>query len=250
MKLARISIEKLFGEFDYDIELNQESGITILTGPNGYGKTTILNIIYHLLTDDMEYFDTLKYGSCKLTFDNGEYISLEDTILHNTLIDGPHVYYLSDQRLLKQPLSDGKSIPKKDADAFLSGIKYCAADIATLLQTKKLEEYTLTNTLTTTQYTRMKEIEPLSESEFYRRFDDFLAKYDTLINAGVYNEQIEYPKYETNQQYLTVFLQDFEERVKIYDKIIPAIEMIENIINNKGFNSKKIVIKMDIGIAV
>lgn len=44
MKLLNIRMEKLFGQFDYDITLNQNEGITILTGPNGYGKTTILNI--------------------------------------------------------------------------------------------------------------------------------------------------------------------------------------------------------------
>ena len=43
--LQRIEIKKLFDQFDYNIELNPE-GITILTGPNGYGKTTILRIIH------------------------------------------------------------------------------------------------------------------------------------------------------------------------------------------------------------
>ena len=39
-----IKIEKLFGRFDYDIKL-KENNLTILTGPNGYGKSTILNCI-------------------------------------------------------------------------------------------------------------------------------------------------------------------------------------------------------------
>ena len=43
--LKRIEIKKLFDQFDYNIELKPE-GITILTGPNGYGKTTILRIIH------------------------------------------------------------------------------------------------------------------------------------------------------------------------------------------------------------
>jgi predicted ATP-binding protein involved in virulence len=42
--LTRIKIEQLFNTFNYDIELNKE-GITLLTGPNGYGKTTILRIL-------------------------------------------------------------------------------------------------------------------------------------------------------------------------------------------------------------
>jgi len=43
--LKRIKISKLFNSFDYDINL-KAGGLTILTGPNGYGKTTILRMIH------------------------------------------------------------------------------------------------------------------------------------------------------------------------------------------------------------
>lgn len=43
-KMLDIHFEKLFGRFDYDVILNSE-GLTILTGPNGYGKSTILRSI-------------------------------------------------------------------------------------------------------------------------------------------------------------------------------------------------------------
>ena len=42
--MVAIYFEKLFGRFDYEVVLNQE-GLTILTGPNGYGKSTILKSI-------------------------------------------------------------------------------------------------------------------------------------------------------------------------------------------------------------
>lgn len=63
MTLQGLSIKKLFGQFDYDISLNNPDGITILTGPNGYGKTTILNIIHNLFTANFDYFQTLNFGS-------------------------------------------------------------------------------------------------------------------------------------------------------------------------------------------
>ncbi|GHV41830.1 hypothetical protein AGMMS49546_18610 [Spirochaetia bacterium] len=71
IKLVRISIEKLFGQFDYTISLNQKDGVTILTGPNGYGKTTILNIVYHLFTEQEErffYFSKLPFVSITALF--------------------------------------------------------------------------------------------------------------------------------------------------------------------------------------
>jgi ABC-type transport system involved in cytochrome c biogenesis ATPase subunit len=69
MKLSHIKIEGLFGQFDYDIKLNQEEGITILTGPNGYGKTTILNIIWGLFHQDFNSLQKAK--SVSLLFNKG-----------------------------------------------------------------------------------------------------------------------------------------------------------------------------------
>ncbi|MCB1193136.1 MAG: AAA family ATPase [Leptospiraceae bacterium] len=45
--IQSIKIEGLFNKFNYDIKLKEE-GLTILTGPNGYGKTTILKVLYSI----------------------------------------------------------------------------------------------------------------------------------------------------------------------------------------------------------
>lgn len=72
MKIKSIEIHKLFDLFDYKISLDQEENITILTGPNGYGKTTILNIIYNLFNDDgsFYYFQKLLFSKIIFCFDN------------------------------------------------------------------------------------------------------------------------------------------------------------------------------------
>lgn len=44
--LTNVSISNLFSLYSYDLDLNtEESSVCFITGPNGYGKTTILNII-------------------------------------------------------------------------------------------------------------------------------------------------------------------------------------------------------------
>jgi predicted ATP-binding protein involved in virulence len=44
-RLNAVSVKKLFGVFDHRIELNNEERITIIHGPNGFGKTAILRLV-------------------------------------------------------------------------------------------------------------------------------------------------------------------------------------------------------------
>ena len=80
MKLKSITIKKLFGLFDYNIDLNNEENLTILTGPNGYGKTTILNIIYNLFNQDILYFQQLNFELISLCFEDGKNLDIRKKI--------------------------------------------------------------------------------------------------------------------------------------------------------------------------
>ena len=42
--LDSVYVDGLFGRFDYSIRLKDE-GITVLTGPNGFGKSTLFSLI-------------------------------------------------------------------------------------------------------------------------------------------------------------------------------------------------------------
>jgi predicted ATP-binding protein involved in virulence len=44
-RIRRIQVSKLFGIFDHEIPLNLNERITIIHGPNGYGKTVILQLV-------------------------------------------------------------------------------------------------------------------------------------------------------------------------------------------------------------
>jgi len=69
--LKKIEIKGLFNQFDYDIELKPE-GLTILTGPNGYGKTTILKIIHAFATKNVTFFFQLPFKEIVLTQEQDE----------------------------------------------------------------------------------------------------------------------------------------------------------------------------------
>nr|VFK51031.1 MAG: Predicted ATP-binding protein involved in virulence [Candidatus Kentron sp. TC]VFK55704.1 MAG: Predicted ATP-binding protein involved in virulence [Candidatus Kentron sp. TC] len=72
--LKKIQIKGLFDRFDYDIEL-KEGGLTILTGPNGYGKTTILGTIHAIATNSQPFLSQLSFTEIAIIH-NGETIRL------------------------------------------------------------------------------------------------------------------------------------------------------------------------------
>ena len=62
LNIMKIQFKGLFGRFDYTIEF-KEDGLTIITGPNGFGKSTILNCIYqlHKEVEGIPYFFNLDF---------------------------------------------------------------------------------------------------------------------------------------------------------------------------------------------
>ena len=54
--ISRITVEKLFGQFTYELPSREDpadrSNLFILYGDNGSGKTTILNLLFHLLSSE------------------------------------------------------------------------------------------------------------------------------------------------------------------------------------------------------
>lgn len=74
--LKRIRVEKLFGRFDYDIEMKND-GVTIITGPNGFGKSTVLKIINAISNSDFFYFLNLDFNSINIICDENLPITIK-----------------------------------------------------------------------------------------------------------------------------------------------------------------------------
>ncbi|HCR1066819.1 TPA: AAA family ATPase, partial [Klebsiella aerogenes] len=96
MKLTALKIHKLFGLLDYNIPLDQNE-ITMLTGPNGYGKTMILKIINSILSNELNILCKLKFdhiilsylgGSISIRHDgDGDTLQLEHFSSEATILD-------------------------------------------------------------------------------------------------------------------------------------------------------------------
>lgn len=69
MKINSIKIENLFEIFNYDISFKPEQNVLIITGPNGFGKTMILNIIFNLFNRKFVFFQKLVFNKITLCLD-------------------------------------------------------------------------------------------------------------------------------------------------------------------------------------
>lgn len=67
MLISNIKIKGLFDQFDYDISLANEENLLIITGPNGFGKTMILNIIYSFFNRQFNFFQKLVFEEITMT---------------------------------------------------------------------------------------------------------------------------------------------------------------------------------------
>lgn len=73
--LKSIIIENLFEIFNYNIHYPNDENVLIITGPNGFGKTQVLNIVYNLFNRKFLFFQKLVFE--KISVFLSEDISIE-----------------------------------------------------------------------------------------------------------------------------------------------------------------------------
>lgn len=71
-QLTRLKITNLFGRRNYDIDFAAKKGFTFLAGPNGYGKSTILKLIYAISKGNFFIFDEIRFDYLEVDFVEGE----------------------------------------------------------------------------------------------------------------------------------------------------------------------------------
>ncbi len=71
LRLNRVKIGGLFDMYEHSIDLNLEDRVTLLHGPNGVGKTSVLKATNALLRGNLAYFSTIPFKCTSLRFDGG-----------------------------------------------------------------------------------------------------------------------------------------------------------------------------------
>lgn len=79
MRIKQISVGKLFGIFDHVIPLNMDERITIVHGPNGFGKTAILRILNGFFNSLYSELRTIPFKNFSIEFDDSSRVEIIQT---------------------------------------------------------------------------------------------------------------------------------------------------------------------------
>lgn len=70
MKIKKIRVTKLFETFTHEIAFNTETGITLILGQNGLGKTIILKIIEYIFNGDFLQLEKIQFETIEIHFED------------------------------------------------------------------------------------------------------------------------------------------------------------------------------------
>lgn len=76
MQIQQISVTGLFEIFDHVIPLNMDERITIIHGPNGFGKTAMLKMLNGFFNSRYSVFRTIPFKNFRVEFDNASSVEV------------------------------------------------------------------------------------------------------------------------------------------------------------------------------
>lgn len=76
MRISSFEVKNLFGIFNHSIELNSQPPITIIHGPNGFGKTVMLKMLDSLFNHRSSYLRTIPFDEFNVLLDDGSSLQI------------------------------------------------------------------------------------------------------------------------------------------------------------------------------
>lgn len=81
-RIKQVSVTNLFGIFNHVIPLNMDERITIIHGPNGFGKTMILKLLKELFSTKNSLLFSIPFDEFKVDFEDGTSFWIKKTPRH------------------------------------------------------------------------------------------------------------------------------------------------------------------------
>ena len=88
-RVRSVVINNLHGLYSYRIDIPEDQPVFIITGPNGYGKTTLLLILQHLYKADFWFYYFLVFSDMSVLFKDGHEFVLTKVMVtdSNSMMD-------------------------------------------------------------------------------------------------------------------------------------------------------------------
>ena len=125
MKISRIAVHGLFDRFDHELTFDPCERITIMIGPNGYGKTTILRILNVLFNHSPRSLGRMPFAKLLVDFDDGSRL----TVIRVPDESSPRLSYITStqetESYIPEPLntSQGVSFPLGIIEDIIPGLE-------------------------------------------------------------------------------------------------------------------------------
>lgn len=259
MKLTRLVIRQLFNQFDYDISFENKENILILTGANGTGKTVILNMIDKFISSFKNLginplFEQIPFIECHFYFNNGKSAFIEKKpkfkisyFQNNELIAIPpnsfelnlYTHFIKENRL--RHLRTHASTKNKE---LILAIFDNAKDLQLLMNETTQSFAEVSNALDASFPTRLlNEKRKITKEEFETRFKKIQEKQERLKEYGLSEGKQPNTAFSPEDaKVLLVYLNDVEEKLAVYDDLLRSLDLFTDILNNRRFSNKKIII--------
>ncbi len=171
-----------------------------------------------------------------------EYLNLSEQA--KQILNSLKITFIEEQRLFKE-YGEG------DFKQFVKGLDECINHLKTLIK-ERIKVFLNTAQKLENSYpyrlisTKMK----FSEEEYNSNFTKLSKKLKKLSNHGLYlhdtrQEKLEYK--EEDAKALTVYLEDLQEKLSVFDDLLKKLELFTTILNEHRFTFKSIKIDKDEG---
>lgn len=270
--LKKLDIEKLFGTFSYSLDfINPErDALKFITGPNGYGKTTILAFINSLCKQELAIFWNTPFESLKFFFDEAT-LELKQKISYREADDEDYgivkdkvfltiIFSLRDSTETKIiDLNENDGITDNRLNLFLSSLSSCfvkdkrleggsqsgkdsvvkanAQDLATRLKA-------IQSDINSAQNISAMRFDSKPEKDDYDvRRKNILPKLELLKSFGLFKDE-QFPK--AFQSEIAViqdaYLVSLEQMTAKVASSIDNLNLFSDILSHSGFVNKKMEI--------
>ncbi len=273
MHIEKISVTGLFGIFDHVIPLNTEEGITIIHAPNGFGKTAILRLIYDLFGQQNDALQKIPFQELRVDCSNGDSfgvtqeISLKDWSDHGISLKIPQVKTIPfnldqlsggkssiDVYLIEsQKLWNAVNNKRKKTSSISPKITDYSSDLSKHIRAVLTEYGAVSQSLDRTFPSRAfspSNIVHATHEELWSRIDQLEEERSQLISVGLLKEDTTFELPPLSQtidenmsdearRILSIYVQDTEEKLRVFYPIKKRLELLRRIINKKFSYSYK-----------